>query len=324
MSKKEKRKRWLYICVIAGIIVSVVLSLCKIYESQENIFFTEYENEYEKDDTIIYRYNSKSNSVVEIGRVQGKLHDCVINSDETYITGLIYEEVSFDGVKIVRYDLATGTVETLDATEKIAALTDNHAGLINSLIYDGGNKIFVDFQDKNGGIKWLLYDLTTDQYDIIEGEEDIARSLTIHNGDLWYIADSEGWYSGPLYRYDLESKEKTKIMESAQYDSVVLPEMGLVAYTKGLYNDKIYLYDMRTQETSYIAEGGWNTYYGELNWTNSRWSDNGREFFYIESFPGLFNASTERLKIYNVITRSSRCIYKIRMTTHEFQYVLKR
>lgn len=316
MSKKEKRKRWVYICVIAGIIVSVVLILCKIFESQENIFFTEYEGEYEKDDTIIYRYNSKSNSVVEIGRVQGKLHDCVINSDETYITGLIYKEVSYDGVKIVRYDLATGAVETLDATEKIAALTGNHASLINSLIYDGGNKIFVDFQDKNGGIKWLLYDLTTDQYDIVTGQG--VWSLTIHNNKLWYVVNSN------MYQYDLESKERTKIMESAQSDSVVMPEMGLVAYTKGLYNDKIYLYDMRTQETSYIAEGGWNTYYGELTWTNSRWSDNGREFFYIESFPELFNASTERLMIYNVITRSSRCIYKAKMTTHEFQYVLKR
>ena len=312
MSKKEKRKRWVYICVIAGIIVSVVLILCKIYESQENIFFTEYENEYEKDDTIIYRYNSKSNSVVEIGRVQGKLENCVINSDETYITGVIYDEV----FEIVRYDLVAGTFEMLDAAEKIAALTDNHARCSNSLIYDGGNKIFVDFEDKNENVKWLLYDLTTDQYDIVTGQG--IWSLTIHNNKLWYVVNSN------MYQYDLESKERTKIMKSAQSDSVVMPEMGLVAYTKGLYNDKIYLYDMRTQETSYIAEGGWNTYYGELNWTNSRWSDNGREFFYIESFPELFNASTERLMIYNVITRSSRCIYKVKMTTHEFQYVLKR
>ena len=298
--------------MIAGIIVSVVLILCKIYESQENIFFTEYENEYEKDDTIIYRYNSKSNSVVEIGRVQGKLENCVINSDETYITGVIYDEV----FEIVRYDLVAGTFEMLDAAEKIAALTDNHVGCSNSLIYDGGNKIFVTFKDKNGGRKWLLYDLTTDQYDIVTGED--IWSMTIHNNSLWYVANSN------LYQYDFESKEKTKIMKSAQSDSVVMPEMGLVAYTKDIHRKEIYFYDMRTQERYCVVEGGWNTVYGDLDWTNSRWSDNGREFFYIEYFPGFFNAATTKLMVYNVITRSSRCIYKAKMTMHEFQYVLKR
>lgn len=317
MSKKVKRKLWVYICVTVGIIVLVVLIVYRYHIRQKNVFFLEYEGEYEKDYTIIYRYNSRINTVMEIGRVQGKLHDCVINSDETYITGLIYKEVSYDGVKIVRYDLVTGTVETLDAAEKIAALTDNHAGLVNSLIYNEGNKIFVNYKDENEDRKWLLYDLTTDQYDIVEGES--GQFLTIHNNSLWYIADN-----GTLYQYDLESKEKTKIMASAQSDSVVMPEMGLVAYTKGLYNDKIYLYDMRTQEDSYIARGGWNTYYGDLIWTNSRWSDNGREFFYIKSFPGLFNESTERLMIYDVLTGSSRCIYMARMTTNDFQYILKR
>lgn len=322
MSKKVKRKLWVYLCVTAGIIALVILVVYRYYIRQKYIFFLEYESEYEKEDTIIYRYNSRMNTVIEIGRVQGKLENCVINSDETYITGLIYDEVFDEGVEIVRYDLATGTVKTLDAAEKIATLTDNHAGLINSLIYDGGNKIFVCFEDENENGKWLLYDFVTNRYDIIDGET--IWYLTICNNNLWYIADSAKWYRGPLYQYNLESKEKTKIMESAQYDSVVMPETGLVAYTKGLYNDKIYLYDMRTQETSYIAEGGWNTYYGELNWTNSRWSDNGREFFYIKSFPGLFHESTERLMIYDVITHSSRCIYMARMTTHDFQYVMKR
>lgn len=318
VSKKGKRQLLVYICVTAGIIVSVVLIICKIYESQENIFFLEYENEYVKDDTIIYQYNSRNNTVVEIGRVQGKLQNCVINSDETYITGVICDE----DFEIVRYDLVTGTVETLDAARKINTLTDNHAGYSNSLIYNEGNKIFVSFKDKNEDRKWLLYDLTTDQYDIDEGES--IWFLTIQNNNLWYIADSEEWYRGPLYQYNLESKEKTKIMESAHYDSVVMPEMGLVAYTKGLYKKEIYLYDMRTQETSYIARGGWNTYFGDLDRTHSRWSDNGREFFYIKSFPGLFNESTEQLMIYNVITQSSRCIYKVKMTMHDFQYVMKR
>ncbi|MDE6675674.1 MAG: hypothetical protein K2K19_12850, partial [Acetatifactor sp.] len=136
MSKKEKRKRWVYICVTVGIIVLVVLILCKIFESQENIFFTEYEREHGKDDTIIYQYSSKNNTVVEIGRVQGELQNCVINSDETYITGVIHDEV----FEIVRYDLVAGTVEMLDAAEQIAALTDNHVGASNSLIYNGGNK----------------------------------------------------------------------------------------------------------------------------------------------------------------------------------------
>ena len=312
MSKKVKRKIWACIFVIAGIVAFLFATVCRYYARQENIFFLEYESEYEKDDTIIYLYNSKNNTVDEIGRVQGKLQNCVINSDETYITGVIY-----DGVfEIVRYDLVSGAAETLDAAEKISALTDNHAGWANTLIYNGGDKIFVHYKDKNEDIKWLFYDLNTGQYDIVEGES--VRSLTIHNDNLWYIA------SGTLYQYDLESTEKIKIMESVYYDSAIMPETGLVAYTKDATIKEIYLYDMRTQKSSSMVRGGWNTYYGDLFWTKSRWSDNGREFFYIKSFQGLFNASTEQLMVYDVLTHRSRCIYKVKMTLHEFQYVMKR
>lgn len=318
MNKKGKRRIWVFICVTVGIVVAGALILFKIFEPQENIFFTEYESEYEIDDTIIYQYDSKNNTVTELGRVPGEFLNCVINRDETYITG-----VTDGGVfEIVRYDLIAGTTETLDAEEKIAALTDNNVGWDNSLLYDGGNKIFVSFEDESGKGKWLLYDLTTDQYDIVE--EETIWFLSIHNNSLWYIADGVDWYHGSLYQYDLERKEKTKVMESAHYDSVVMPETGLVAYTKDIAEKQIYLYDMRTQESSCITDGGWNTFYGDLDETNSRWSDNGNEFYYIEYFPGLFNEATTKLMVYNVITHRSRCIYKVKMTAHPFRYVMKR
>lgn len=336
MSKKVKMRLWVCICVIAGVIDLAIMSVYRYYVRQENIFFLEYENEYEKDDTIIYKYNSINDSVIEIGKMKGKLQDCVINKDETYITGVIYDEVYDEGVEIVRYDLVNGTVETLDVVSKISALTGNKAGWYCSLIYDGGNKFFISFEDENGDEKWLLYDLTTDQYDIVEGENGTIWYLEIRDDNLWYIA-----YDWTLCQYDLETKERTKIMKSARYNSVIMPETGLVAYKKSLSNEVmpemglmgyikalphegIYLYNTKTQKSSCIAWGGWNIYYGDFLWTDSRWSDNGREFFYIKSFPGFFNASTERLMIYDVLTHRSRCIYKVKMTLHDFQYVMKR
>lgn len=316
VSKKVKRKFWVYICVIAGIIVLVVLVVCGYHKPQENIFFLEYESEYEKEDTIIYQYNSKNKTVVEVGRVQGELQDCVINSEETYITGLVFAEK----VEIVRYDLVTGTVETLDAARKIDTLTGNTAAWYGgSLIYDGGNKIFISFEDENGDEKWLLYDLVTDQYDIVKGENGTIWYLEIYDNSLWYIAAD--W---TLCKYDLGRKERTKIMESAHYNSVVMPEMNLVAYTKDIHREEIYLYDTTTQNSSCIAKRWWNTVYGDFLWTNARRSDNGRELFYIKYYPGLFNAATTKLMIYDVITHRSRCIYKVKMTTHEFRYVMKR
>ena len=313
--KKGKLRLWVYICVVVGIIVLGVLILFRIYRPQENIFFLQYENEYGKDDTIIYKYNSKSKTVVEIGRVQGRLQDCVINSDETYITGLIFGE----GFEIVRYDLVAGTVESLDdAARKIDTLVGKSGGS-SPLIYSEGNKIFISLEGKNGDRKWLLYDLTTDQYDIVEAEDGVIQYLTIYDDKLRYIGKGR-----VLYKYDLEKKEKTQIMESVHSDAVVMPKTGLVAYTKDIHRKEIYLYDIGTQENRCITTGGWNICYGDLSWTNSGWSDTGREFFYIEYFPGLFNEATNKLMIYDVITQSSRCIYKEKMTVDEFRYVIKR
>ncbi|MFG6358493.1 MAG: hypothetical protein K1W26_17000 [Acetatifactor sp.] len=315
MSKKTKLKLWVCICVAAVIIVLGVLLICKITEPQENIFFLEYESEYEKEDTIIYRYNATNKTVTEVGKVKGELQDCVINSNETCITGVIYEEVA----EIVRYNLLTGEVETLDAARKIDTLTDNRAGWGNILIYDGGNKIFVGFEDDIGNEKWLLYNMETDQYEVVESKDVVSNYLTVYDNKLWYIT-----HKGILYRYDLSSKEKIKIMEHLPTDAVVMPDAGLVAFTKDTQIEKIYLYNILTQKTLCMIEGGWNTYFGQLSWTNSRWSDNGNEFFYVKSFPGLFHEATIQMMTYDVITHRSRCIYKVKMTNHLFRYVMKR
>ena len=207
----------------------------------------------------------------------------------------------------------------MDAARKIDTLTDNRAGWGNILIYDGGNKIFVGFEDDIGNEKWLLYNMETDQYEVVESKDVVSNYLTVYDNKLWYIT-----HKGILYRYDLSSKEKIKIMEHLPTDAVVMPDAGLVAFTKDTQIEKIYLYNILTQKTLYMIEGGWNTYFGQLSWTNSRWSDNGNEFFYVKSFPGLFHEATIQMMTYDVITHRSRCIYKVKMTNHLFRYVMKR
>lgn len=137
--KKTKRILWVCIFVLAGIIDLTVLIVNLYYARQENIFFTEYDGTYDKECTTIYQYNSRINATVEIGKVQGNLYDCVINDEETFITGI--SKSDDEGFEILRYDLATKSVETLDAAKEIAALIDNTAMASKILLYNGASCI---------------------------------------------------------------------------------------------------------------------------------------------------------------------------------------
>lgn len=316
-------KKWvlLTIGVMAVLIVgfgvlAVHINKGNVYEPQQNIFFLEYENEYEKEDTIIFKYDQIKDEVVELGKVKGYFHDCVINEEESVITGIFSKNMTGTGYDVVRYDIAAGTTEYLNIEEIVNELTTGNAKeFIVALVYDEGNKVLITYDDENEDKWWLFYDLITGEYDkILQEESRISDFITIHNNNLWY---QSGW---SLYQYDLETQKKTKILDSFN-SAAVAPDTGLVAYTRDIGHKKIYLYDINTQRTKCIAGGGWNICYGDLSYTDAGWSNDGRQFFYIKSFPGLFNESTKRLMIYDVKTGNSHCIYKEDLTLHMFRYV---
>ena len=281
------------------------------YELQQNIFFTEYDLDV---DTTIFKYDSVKNEVAEVGKVKGCFYKCIVDSKETYITGLLYD---FDEKKtgIACYDLTTREIipyELPDTIDEIAATDEWHI----SLLYNGGNKFLVSYDDENEHEMWLFYDLDTGQYDVIEGEEyGTNQFLGVYNNTLWYVA----FAGGTLYQYDLETGTKIKVLDSVT-SVAIKADIGKIAYTKNDNRKKIYLYDMNSKKTTHLTWTRWNTYY-ELSRSESRWGDDGRMFFCVSSFPGLFGASEESLMVYDMKSGKQFCIYKVKNTLHQFRYV---
>lgn len=175
----EQRKKRILLSICAIVVLAAGLGVLivhknkeDIYKPQQNIFFLEYENENEKEDTIIFRYDQIKDEVVELGKVKGYFQDCVINEEETVITGICSKNLSGAGYDVVRYDIAAGTTEYLNMDEIVNELTTGNAKeFIVALVYDEGNKVLITYDDENEDKWWLFYDFVTGEYDKIFQEE---------------------------------------------------------------------------------------------------------------------------------------------------------
>ncbi|MBP3421537.1 MAG: hypothetical protein J6K37_04635 [Lachnospiraceae bacterium] len=303
------------IIFILGLIGGFVF-LQKDKKEEQNFYtyFLEYENEYEKEDSIIYEYNTNNAEVNEIGKVKGYLYNCILNDEAKYIVGLLSEDLMQDGFSVVCFDLASGEVETVVTKEKIGELIENGDDT-SALLYDKGEKILIAYMDENGEKWWLFYDITTEQQKIVAGDESgTEKFLEISNGDLWYIANNV------LYRYNLDSQEKGVIMEPVS-SAAIAETAGQIAYIRGDDHKNIYLYDINTESQKRIVSAGWNVRFDDLHRIEANWSNDGDKLFYIKSFPGFFNATDTRLMYYDVNSSKSYCIYKMKNTQHGFRYI---
>lgn len=307
--------------VVSAAILAAALTVMMIHknkvndydcEVQQDIYFWEFEHG-DGENTVFFRYDRMKDEVVEIGRVNGYFHNCVIDEEETVITG-VFSKTDSDS-DIARYDLTTGAVTPLNITEKINELTMDNTKWWKALVYDEGNKVMFPYYDENGE-KWLFYDLAAGQYNIVDGEErGTNQLLAIHDNSLWNIARNDG----VLYQYDLEAHTKTTIMDPVAL-AALAEETGLIAYTKSIDCEEIYLYDMNSQTSKCIANEGMYIHYGHYNWSDITWSSDGGQFFYIK-YVGL---ETVSFMVYDVKTDKSRCIYKTDLVFDTFGYVAKR
>ena len=312
---KKRRKKWKYIIIAIVVILGGVEAVRFVASKppQQDIYFTEYNL---KVDTTILKYDSVKNETSKIGVVDGEFYKCVLNSDKTCITGLLYDSGE-KKTELVRYDLSTGTLED-KGLAKIMKDTADADEWENILIYDGGNKFLVSYLDGNEEEKWLFYDIATGQYGIVEGEHNgTCEFVEIHDNILWYVAKK----GCTLYQYNLETQEKTKIMDSVE-GVAVNEDAGLVAYAKEKWDSKIYLYDIKHKITRLMAIAPkWYSFYADLFYTESRWSDDGRLLFYVKIFPGF--AATSDVGIRACDPKSGRVfsIYEIKNTGHTFRFI---
>ncbi len=176
----------------------------------------------------------------------------------------------------------------------------------------------ISYMDEDEDNKWLFYNFATNEYEIVEGEEHgVSKFVAIDENDLWYVSDN----GSTLYKYDMKTKTVSIILD--HIDSVaVATNTGFAAYIKDTANrKKIHLYDISRKKTNCIASGGWNIYYGDLYDKKCRWSNDGRQFFYMQHFPTLFGARNIKFLIYDIKTHRSFCFYKEKNTLHQFRYI---
>ena len=312
MAKKSKKAVYVVIAIVIVLVgsMAVRLFIANTYKMQQNIYFTEYD----MNDTAIWKYDPLREEVSEVGKLSGEFFQCVIDRDETYITGFLYESVG-KSAKLARYELATGMIELQELDDIMVNATGTETGN-KILLYDGGNKLFVSYDDTKQDPMWLFYDLITGQYDIVKGDTcKVDQFLGLYDGTLWYTTYAER----TLCRYDLETREKTKVLDSV-HDASVNSAAGIIAYTKKNNSKMIYLYDMNSRRTKHLALMRWNTYYANL-YRESQWSNDGRLFFYVTSFIKFFNAADASFMVYDYKSGKKFCIFKVRNTLHRFGYI---
>ena len=322
MLKNGTKKKKVLVTVITAVVVVILGILSWIiylnsYRPSQNIYFLEYENEREKNDTIIFKYDADKREVKEIGRVSGYLYRCVINKEESCITGFFREGYGQGSLDIVQYDLETGIFESKNVIEKINKMLPDVSWGVT--LYDEGNKILIHYTDEEELERLMSYDIATEENTILavdtERINQINKYLAVDEKTFLYICGRT------LYRYDWETQTETKITDSS-YSGVLEPSTGLIAYTKDINCEKIYLYDIEQEKSKCIAAGGWNTVYGDLSYTNAGWSRDGEQFLYVKYLPWIFDAADTRLMVYDIQSGRRCCIYKAAYTSHNFSYIL--
>ena len=307
----------LIVLVIGSVGFVWVLANHNAFKMEQNIYFTEFDGR----NTAIFKYDPVKSKLTELVKVPGRLNACVVDKEENSITGFLYEwdSGSVHFIDIIEYDIKTGTVTEKNVIGKMNELTGDPSWV--GTLYDGGNKVIVSYRDKED-VEWLLsYDIETGKSENVFINEkrvsQIQQYPAINEKALWYRCYNT------IYRYDWQT-ETEHVVSHLSNDGVLEPTAGLIAYIDSSAetgNDEIFLYDIDRYETSRITTGGWNIHYGDLHQTSAMWTSDGRQFCYVKSFPLMFNAADRSLMIYDLESDKHRCIYKVRNTTNEFQYI---
>lgn len=332
--KSKKRNFNVLLCIIFIAVLLIVLKIVLLtiynrddYEPQENIYFLKYDSSNTMMTTVVFKYDQVEDKVVEIGTIQGFFSNCTINEEETCITGILSAKRSDQEINIGVYDIKTGIIQTTEATEEIKELASGRIYWGNIFFYDGGNKILLYYDDENKDEWWLFYDFTTGEYERIPGDDEgTSQFLAVENNIVWYYT----WKSGIVYRYDLEAQTRTEVttlVENAAFDLVT----EKIAYKKSMEDENIYLYDVSTKNSKCIARGSVITTHPGLHYIYARWSDDGRQFFYIKrshsviaTFIGSTGYADVSLMVYDAGSGRRQCFYKEDNITNQFQYVSKR
>lgn len=286
----------------------------------EDVYFVVYEGVEAPKYTIIYKYDAEAKETSEIGRVPGYFHNCEIDSKKEYIIGLRgsirNEEKPGEDFGVVRFSLADGTSEVILSDEEMKSLEEGEEiQWLLTYICDDGKKVFINYCKPES--VYILYDLTQDtKIEIDMPEEKIWKICDIRGNTIWYETSKR-----TIIRYNMETGERKETARN-MYDSCSISDDGLKVAFFVLDENlrRIHLYDVERGREKCILKAGWNKLYRSYDQYSFGWDKSGNYFFYVELFSRI-SCSDKRVKVYNLQTGKSECIYEEKYSTGAFEFV---
>ncbi len=327
--KSKKRKRYVVVFVVASIVVITLIPVIiylrnKIIEKNmplmEDFYFLVYEGMEEPQCTIIYKYDVQRDETYEVGRVPGYFHNGEIDSKKEYIMGLrgslMNEENPGAEFGVVRFSLKDGTSEILLTDEEMHTFEEGEIHWLTTYIQDNGKKVFIHYYKSGAAFsRRLLYNLKSgERTEITMPEKRIGGVIDIREDMIWYVNTS-----GTLIQYNNRTGEKREIIEDIG-NAYISDDGTKMVFSRNFDYKHMYLYDVENKEEKCIWKAGWNTVFLEYYQYSSGWDRSGEYFFYVEIFPRIMGNDT-RVKIYNLRTGKSRCVYRESKSQGGFEFV---
>ena len=285
----------------------------------EDVYFVVYEGVEAPKYTIIYKYDAEAKETSEIGRVPGYFHNCEIDSKKEYIIGLrgslFNEEKPGEDFGVVRFSLADGASEVILSDEKMKSLEERDIHWPSTYICDDGKQVFICYY--NPGAVYFLYDLTQDKtIEIDMPEEKKWKVCDIRGNTIWYVTPER-----TIISYNMETGERTETAQNMDGGCSISDDGSKVAFfSLGDSLKRIRLYDVESGREKCILKAGWNKLYRSYEQYSFGWDKSGNYFFYVELFSRI-SCSDKRVKVYNLQTGKSECIYKEKYSTGAFEFV---
>ncbi len=326
--KNRKTKRYIAILISLSFIVFILILAIsylrnKIIEKNmplmEDFYFLVYEGMEEPQCTIIYKYDVQRDETYEVGRVPGYFHNGEIDSKKEYIMGLrgslMNEENPGAEFGVVRFSLKDGTSEILLTDEEMHTFEEGKIHWLLSYIGDDGEKVYIHYYGIEGISNIFI------SYDLRTGER---KRVSVPKGKYKEILDINeyvvwGRDGSTIIRYDMKTGEVRKIVEGARRAYISDDETKLTFTRPGDYKH-VYLYDMESREEKCILKAGWNILFGNYYQYAAGWDRSGEYYFYVERFPRMVGNDT-RVKVYNLKTGKSRCVYREPKSHGGFEFV---
>ncbi len=333
MEKRERTR--IRMILLGGVLIAVMFMIPtyiipfiiglkdKIIEKNmppmEDFYFLVYEGMEEPPRTIVYKYDVQRDETYEVGRVAGYFHNGEIDSKKEYITGsrgsLINEEKPDAEFGVVRFSLKDGTSEILLSDEEMHTFEKGKIHWLLSYIGDDGEKVYIHYYGLEGiSNVFISYDLRTGERKRtgVPGGK-YKEILDISENVVWGIDDST------ITRYDMRTGEIRKTAENAR-SAYISDDETKLAFTRPSDYKHVYLYDMESREEKCILRAGWNIVFSDYYQYAAGWDKSGEYYFYVEIFPRI-TGNNIRVKVYNLRTEKSKCVYIEPKSHGSFEFV---